>query len=126
MVMMTACATAAAAKDFNVRDYGAKGDGAAKDTTAVQRAVDAAHEAGGGRVVVPAGTYLSGSVWLRDGVELHLAKGATLKGSTDRADYNANDCFPENFWSDGEEWSGGHLVVAYKVSDVAITGEGVL
>ena len=37
----------------------------------------------GGRVVVPSGTYLSGTVWLRSGVELHLAKGATLKGSTD-------------------------------------------
>ena len=112
--------------DFNVRAFGAKGDGAAKDTAAIQRAVDAAHAAGGGRVVLDAGTYLSGTIWLKDGVELHLAKGAVVKGSTDRADYNANDCFPENFWSDGEEWSGGHLVLAYKAKDVAITGEGVI
>lgn len=123
--MLTGCVTVAPA-DFNVRGFGAKGDGAAKDTAAIQRAVDAAHAAGGGRVTLPAGTYLSGTVWLKDGVELHLEKGATLKGSTDRADYNANDCFPENFWSDGEEWSGGHLVLAYKVKDVAITGEGVI
>ena len=116
----------ASAADFNVRDFGAKGDGTVKDTAAIQRAVDAAHGAGGGRAVVPAGTYLSGTVWLKDGVELHLEKGAVLKGSTDRADYNANECFPENFWSDGEEWSGGHLILAYKVKDVAITGEGVI
>ena len=112
--------------DFNVRAFGAKGDGAAKDTAAIQRAVDAAHAAGGGRVVLDAGTYLSGTIWLKDGVELHLAKGAVVKGSPDRADYNANDCFPENFWSDGEEWSGGHLILGYKVKDAAITGEGVI
>ncbi|MBR2838060.1 MAG: polysaccharide deacetylase family protein [Kiritimatiellae bacterium] len=121
-----AFAAAAGAADFSVRDFGAKGDGAAKDTAAIQRAVDAAHAAGGGRAVIPAGTYLSGTVWLKDGVELRLEKGAVLKGSTDRRDYNANDCFPENFWSDSEEWSGGHLVVAYKAENVAITGEGVI
>ena len=120
------CALTTTAKDFNVRDFGANGDGVAKDTAAIQRAVDAAHEVGGGRAVIPAGTYRSGTVWLKDGVDLHLEKGAVLKGSTDRADYNANDCFPENFWSDGEEWSGGHLILAYKVKDVAITGEGVI
>ena len=101
--------------DFNVRAFGAKGDGAAKDTAAIQRAVDAANAAGGGRVVLDAGTYLSGTIWLKDGVELHLAKGAVVKGSTDRADYNRNDVFPENFWSDAEEWSGGHLILGYKV-----------
>ncbi len=120
------CALMASAAEFNVRDFGAKGDGAAKDTVAIQRTVDAAHGAGGGRAVIPAGTYLSGTIWLKDGVELHLEKGSVLKGSTDRADYNANDCFPENFWSTGEEWSGGHLILAYKAKDVAITGEGVI
>ena len=112
--------------DFNVRAFGAKGDGAAKDTAAIQRAVDAAHAAGGGRVVLDAGTYLSGTIWLKDGVDLHLAKGAVLKGSTCEADYNRNDAFPENFWSVGEEWSGGHLILAYKAKDVSITGEGVI
>ena len=124
-IFLLLAATAGAA-DFNVRDFGAKGDGAAKDTAAIQRAVDAAQLAGGGRVVLPEGAYLSGTVWLKSGVELHLEKGATLKGSVDQADYNANDCFPENFWSVGEEWSGGHLVLAYKVENVAITGEGVV
>ncbi len=112
--------------DFNVRAFGAKGDGTAKDTAAIQRTVDAASAAGGGRVVLDAGTYLSGTIWLKDGVELHLAKGAVIKGSTSEADYNANDGFPENFWSKEEEWSGGHLVLAYKAKNVAITGEGTI
>ena len=74
-VLAAAFAQLAGAADFNVRDFGAKGDGVAKDTAAIQRAVDACAK-DGGRVVVPSGTYLSGTVWLRSGVELHLAKGA--------------------------------------------------
>ena len=50
---------------FDVRAFGARGDGRTKDTAAIQRAVDAAHEAGGGTVEVPAGTYLSGSIFLK-------------------------------------------------------------
>ena len=112
--------------DYNVRAFGAKGDGAAKDTAAIQRAVDTAGAAGGGRVVLDPGTYLSGTVWLRSHVELRLEKDAVLKGSTCETDYNRNDAFPENFWSAGEEWSGGHLVLGYKVEDVSITGEGII
>ena len=48
------------------------------------------------------------------------------KRSSAAGDYNANDEFPENFWSAGEEWSGGHLILGYKVEDVAITGEDVI
>ena len=60
--------------DFNVRAFGAKGDGAAKDTAAIQRAVDAAHAAGGGRVVLDAGTpSLLPMCWMTE-VELALAK----------------------------------------------------
>ena len=125
-IYTAAMAAVAAGATFDVREYGAAGDGIAKDTAAIQRAVDAAGAAGGGRVVLPAGTYLSGTVWLKDGVELHLEKGAVLQGSTCEADYNRNDAFPENFRSAGEEWSGGHLVIAYKAKNVAITGEGVI
>lgn len=50
---------------FNVRDFGAKGDGVVKDTAAVQKAIDAADAAGGGEVLLPAGTYLSGSIFLK-------------------------------------------------------------
>ena len=102
--------------DFNIRDYGGS----------VARAAEAAAQAGGGRIVVPSGVWKSGTIWLKDHCELHLEKGATILGSEKAADYNANDVFPENFNSVGEEWSGGHLVLAYKATDVAITGEGVI
>ena len=59
------CSVAAAHGAFDVRDFGAKGDGETKDTAAIQRAIDAANEAGGGEVLLPKGVYLSGSVFLK-------------------------------------------------------------
>ena len=97
-----------------------------ENRAAIQREVDAAFAAGGGRVVIPAGRWPCGSIQLKSGVELHLEKGATLVGSVDRGDYNANDAFPDNVWSEAEEWSGGHLVWAWCAEKVAITGEGTI
>jgi hypothetical protein len=102
--------------DFDIRNYGGS----------VAKAAEAAAQAGGGRIVVPPGMWKSGTIWLKDNCELHLQKGATILGSEKASDYNANDVFPENFHSVGEEWSGGHLVLAYKATNVAITGEGVI
>ena len=111
--------------DVNVRDFGARGDGVAKDTPALQRAVDAA-QGRGERVVVPAGTYLTGTLWLRSRTELHLEKGAVLLGSPDLADYNAEDAYPQNASSANEGWSGKHLILAVGQRDVALTGQGVV
>ncbi len=113
--------------DFDIRDFGARMEIApAANRAAINRAIEAAAGAGGGRVVVPPGEWRTGTVELRSGVELHLEKGAVLTGSDRQADYNADDVFPENFSSVGEEWSGGHLVLAYRAEDIAITGEGVI
>ena len=109
-------AGAAVRDDFDIRDYGGS----------VTKAAEAAAQAGGGRIFVPPGVWKSGTIWLKDHCELHVSKGATILGSTHPEDYNRNDVFPENFWCAGEEWSGGHLVLAYKATDVAITGEGVI
>ena len=65
ILFATILAAMAAQADFNVRAFGAKGDGAAKDTAAIQRAVDAAHAAGGGRVALRAGVYKSGTIYLK-------------------------------------------------------------
>ncbi|MBO7687879.1 MAG: hypothetical protein J6V72_15940, partial [Kiritimatiellae bacterium] len=64
LASLALAATAAGGADFNVRTFGAVGDGSTKDTAAVQRALDACAQAGGGRVTVPPGTYLIGSVYL--------------------------------------------------------------
>jgi polygalacturonase len=112
--------------EFDVRAFGAKGDGATKDTAAVQRALDACAQAGGGRVTVPPGTYLVGSVYLGDRTELHLKEGATLLGSPDLADYNAPDAYPQNWCSAKEGWSAKHLVLALEKHGVSITGRGVI
>ena len=78
-----------AKREFNIRDFGAVGDGTTLDTAAIQRALDEAAAAGGGaRVVVPGGKkFLIGSLTLKGGIELHLADDAELIVSTDQKDF---------------------------------------
>ena len=117
---------------LDIRDFGAaETNTAAENAAAIQKALDAAGERGNAPspwqcVVVPPGTFVTGTIWLRSHVELRLEKGAVLKAGVRPEDYNASDAFPENFWSDSEEWSGGHLLLGYKVEDVAISGEGTI
>ena len=113
--------------NVNVQDYGAVADGKTLCTKAIQSAIDACNASGGGRVTVPAGTYLIGTLWLKDNVELHLAHGSVLKGSTNMDDYNDVDAYPQN-WSDitPEKWLGKHMILAVEVDNVAITGTGIL
>lgn len=74
---------------YNVHDYGAIGDGTHNDAPAIQAAIDACHNNGGGRVVLSGGhTYRSGTLVLRSYVELHLEMGAVLQGSDYLEDYN--------------------------------------
>ena len=77
----------AGAKDYVITDYGAVSDTTRLSTEAIQCAVDACSAAGGGRVVVPAGQYATGTLVLRSHVNLYLEQGATLYGSTDLRDY---------------------------------------
>lgn len=111
--------------DFNARDFGAVGNGKVKDTVAIQRALDSCAKVGG-RVVLPKGIYLSGTVFLGDNTELHLEEGAILLGSSDLSDYNSPDAFPQNWGSKTEGWSACHLVLAIEKKNVAITGRGVI
>ena len=73
---------------MNIAEFGAVADGKTVNTLAIQAAIDACHANGGGRVVIPAGTYVTGSLFLRSHVELHLEQGAKLIASTHLEDYH--------------------------------------
>ena len=63
---------------YNVKDYGAKGDGKTLDSPAINAAIEAAVSDGGGQVLLPAGTYLSGSIRLKSNIDLHLSAGCVI------------------------------------------------
>jgi polygalacturonase len=118
---------------YNVRSFGAKGDGIALDTAAIQRAVDTAANDGGGIVTIPAGTYLCFSVRLRSHVTLETSPGSVLLAATPTfSDGHAFDSpepqsptissyqdYGHNHWHNSLLWGEG-------LQNVAITGEGLL
>ena len=105
----------------NIVDFGAVGDGVTDNTDAIQRAVDA-----GGVAFIPAGTFVSGTIYLRSNGGLELAPGAVLLGSPDPAKYNAADFCQQNRASVTEKASGAHLIVALECQNVVIRGEGII
>ena len=109
---------------YVVTDYGAVGDGIAKDTLSIQRAIDTCAQAGGGVVKIPCGTYLSGTLYLKDNICLDLEAGSRLLGSPDAADYNSDDFCPQNRAVPGEKASGAHLLVGVEIKNVTIRGGG--
>lgn len=119
---------------FDVQAFGASGNGVTLDTPAIQKAIDAASTRGGGEVLLEAGrTYLSGTLHLRSGVNLHIATGATLLGSAHRMDYtraaNRFAIHDASVTSNRpDEFRSGYLalIIAEHVHDIAISGSGVI
>ena len=112
-------------EEFNIVDFGAVGDGRTKNTAAIQRAIDAC-AVRGGKVIVPPGVFMTGTIYLKSNVEFHISKGATLLGSPDLKDYNEPDAYPQNFFAKSEGWSPKHLILALEVENVALTGTGII
>lgn len=110
-------------RTFDIRDYGAVDDGVTTNTAAFAEAIAACAQAGGGRVLVPAGTWLTGPIHLESNVELHLAAGSELRFS-DRFD----DYLPAVFISRGgvECYTYSPLIYARDCENIAITGSGTL
>ena len=108
------------AAEWNVRDFGATGDGATKETAAFQKALDACAVHGGGEVLVPAGAYLLGSVQIGHRTTLRLSEGSVLTGSPDLADYPLLDIRWEGRWQPGHR----ALIHAADADHVAIVGPG--
>lgn len=104
---------AAAQKQFNIINYGAKPDGVTNNVDAIQKAIDDACKEGGGKVLIPAGRFLSGVIHLKSNVELNLDHEAVLLASTDRAGY-------------GPDMKASAFIVAENVKNVSITGKGLI
>jgi len=111
------------ATDYNILSYGAKSDTTVLSTQALQQAIDACHKAGGGRVVIPAGNYKTGTIILKSNVHLYLEQGATLYGSTNLQDYIP---VKSDYVSLRTHTTTIQLIYADKVSNVAIDGYGVI
>ena len=113
------------ARVYNIRDFGAKGDGATLDTAALQAAIDACNKDHGGTVLVPAGVFVIGTVEMKSNVTLHIAAGGKLLGSADGKQYYAAEAIP----LEGDSTLGdGHvgLIFAVKADNITIEGPGTI
>jgi polygalacturonase len=119
-------------QSFNILDFGAKPDEKTINTQFIQEAIDKCSQSGGGRVVVPAGTFLSGTIRLRSRVNLHLLPGATLLGSTEFHDYPQLDIKYESQFNNTGHSAKNELkryrafLFAENAQNVSITGEGTI
>ena len=110
-------------KDFVITDYGAVGDGTTDCTGAFINAVSACSEAGGGRVVVPDGVFLSGPIHLKSNVNLYVSKNAVIKFSQNYSDY-----LPAVYtrFEGTECYNYSPLIYAFEQENIAVTGSGTL
>lgn len=105
---------------LNIADYGAVGDGVTLNTAVIQAVLEQCAAVGGGTVLIPAGRFVSGALFIRSNTTLHLAPGATLLASTNIDDYPL-DAF---FWSVESKRAG--LISAQSAENVTIEGRGVI
>jgi polygalacturonase len=124
---LTLIAFAAHAATFNVKDYGAAGDGKTLDSPAINKAIEAASAAGGGTVIVPAGTYLSGSIRLKSHITLQLDSGSVIEASSDGPAFDPPEPNESTKFQDfGHSHWHNSLIWGESLEDIAITGSGLL
>lgn len=113
---------------YNVRNYGAKGDGESLDSPAIDRAIQAAAQTGGGTVYLPPGTYLSGTIHLASNIHLLIDQGATILA----APQNLNAYDEPEHWEGTAYQDGGHtyfrnsLIYGESLTNISITGQGMI
>ena len=100
-------------KDYNASMFGAKSNGTTLNTNSIQKGIDYISENGGGRLVFYVGRYLTGSIYLKSNVTIHLEEGAILVGSVNPFDYDRNF-----------NWTA--LIFALDQENIGITGKGVI
>jgi len=109
---------------YNIVDFGAVNDGLTVNTVAINKAIAACSADGGGKVIVPPGTFLSGTITLLSNVELHLEMGASLLASTDRTDFPRQPQPAYRSLKDKGGWFA--LIYALEAHNIAITGLGTI
>lgn len=112
-VILAAAALQLQAKDYNASMFGAKSNGTTLNTSSIQKGIDYISENGGGRLVFYVGRYLTGTIYLKSNVTIHLEEGAILVGSTNPFDYERNF-----------NWTA--LIFALGQENIGITGKGVI
>ena len=115
LLILSVSATGLLAKDYFVADFGAKADGVTLNSKSIQAAIDFASANGGGRVVFTPGNWVTGTIYVKDGVTLHLEQGATLLGSLNPWDY-VKDSYVG--------WTS--MIFSIKQKNVGITGGGTI
>jgi polygalacturonase len=113
---------------YNVRQFGAKGDSLAFDTDAINKAIEAAYEAGGGTIYFPAGQYLSFSIHLKSNITLFLDNGAVLIAADPNQGKGGYDAPEPNEWDKYQDFGHSHwhnsLIWGENLQNIAITGHG--
>ena len=121
-------ATQAATGVYDVRQYGARGDGKTLDHTAINKAIEAATHDGGGQVYLPAGTYLCGSIRMKSNIDLHLSAGAKiLAAPAEMKAYDESEVFGGPEYQDGgHTYFHNSLIWAEGQQNISITGHGMI
>lgn len=110
------------ARRYLVTDYGAVADGKTVNTKAIQSAIDKCASSGGGAIVIPSGTFLSGAIFLKQGVNLLVEKDGVLKGTTNIDDYP----MIQTRWEGTEQPWTSAFINADGLADLDISGEGTI
>ncbi|WP_052323351.1 glycoside hydrolase family 28 protein [Flexithrix dorotheae] len=110
-------------QQYLITDFGAVGDGLTNSSDGIKRAIEFCHSTGGGRVIVPKGKFLSGSIYLKSNVNLHLEEGAEILFST-----NPDHYLPLVYtrWEGIELMNYSSLIYAFGEENIAVTGKGIL
>jgi polygalacturonase len=108
-------------KSFNIKDYGAVSDGQTLNTQAIAKAIDACAKAGGGRVVVPAGSWLTGPIELKSNINLHVERGGLVLFTTDLTQYPIIKAS-----STSSNYTPASPIYGYDLKNIAITGDGII
>jgi len=124
LVLVNFLVASASAQDYNIKQYGAIDDTSKLSTAAISKAIAVCFKNGGGRVIIPAGKFKSGTITLKSNVELHLERGALLYASTNQKD------IPQQqrpvFRSQKDQGGWFALIYAEGAHNIAITGDGVI